>query len=95
MGDKYVEYLWVRIRGITIKIDLMTHICYRPPNQEKEMDDTFFRQFKSVSDLQNQVLTESFNYSNVFWESSRVVHNQFKGLCYENTYCCLMVVLNH
>lgn len=34
---------WVKIRGITIKTDLMTGICYRPASEEKEMGHTFFR----------------------------------------------------
>ena len=45
-GDGWVESLWVRIKAKANKTDIMG-ICYRPPNQDEEVDKTLYRQWVS------------------------------------------------
>ncbi|RMC05600.1 hypothetical protein DUI87_17685 [Hirundo rustica rustica] len=39
-----VECLWVRIKGKANKADILLRVCYRPPNQEEEVDNLFYKQ---------------------------------------------------
>ena len=39
--DDRVESLWVRIKA---KTDIIMGVCYRPPNQDEEVDKTLYRQ---------------------------------------------------
>ncbi|KAJ7419991.1 hypothetical protein BTVI_23322 [Pitangus sulphuratus] len=41
VSDNKVECLWVRIRGKANKADILVGVCYRPPNQDKEVDELF------------------------------------------------------
>ena len=43
-GDDKVESLWVSIRGRASKADILMGFCYRPPNQNKEIDEVFYEQ---------------------------------------------------
>ncbi|KAK4806136.1 hypothetical protein QYF61_001059 [Mycteria americana] len=54
-----IECLWIKIRGIITKEDLMLDICYRPPNQDDEDDETLLRLLKEVLGQQNLVLMVS------------------------------------
>ncbi|PKU28707.1 rna-directed dna polymerase from mobile element hypothetical protein [Limosa lapponica baueri] len=46
---KGVKFLWVRIRGKANKADIMVGVCYRPPNQDQEADELFYKQLGEVS----------------------------------------------
>ena len=39
----------VRIKGKANKADIMVGVCYRPPNQDKEADEKFYKQLGEVS----------------------------------------------
>ncbi|KAJ7421868.1 mitochondrial fission process protein 1 [Willisornis vidua] len=41
ISDDKVEFLWVRIRGKASKADILVGVCYRPPNQDEEVDKFF------------------------------------------------------
>ena len=43
-GDDRVESVWVRIKVKANKTDTVMGVCYRPPNQEEEVDKTLYRQ---------------------------------------------------
>ena len=47
-GDR-VESLWVRIKAKGSKTDMIMGVCYRPPNQDEEVDKTLHRQLGEVS----------------------------------------------
>ena len=54
----------------------MFGICYRPPNQDDEADETLLWLLKEVSGQQNLVLKDDFNYPDIRCEHSTViVHN--------------------
>jgi len=36
-----VKCLWVRKRGRANKADILLGVCYRPLNQDEEVDETF------------------------------------------------------
>jgi len=43
MNDKWVESFWVRIKGQTNMGGIVMSVYYRPPDQEKEVDEAFYR----------------------------------------------------
>ncbi|KAF4796679.1 hypothetical protein TURU_082046 [Turdus rufiventris] len=48
-NEDEVECLWVRIKGKASKADILLGVCYRPPNQEEEVDNLFYKQLEDVS----------------------------------------------
>ena len=48
-GDDRVESLWVRIKAKANKSDIIVGVCYRPPNQDEEVDKTLDSQLVEVS----------------------------------------------
>jgi len=47
--DDKVECLWVKTRGRANKADILLRVCYRPPNQDEEVDEAFYKQLAEVS----------------------------------------------
>ena len=37
-GDDRVESLWVKIKAKANKTDIIMGVCFRPPNQDEEVD---------------------------------------------------------
>jgi len=44
-----VECLWIKMRGKANKADILLGVCYRPPNQEEEADEVFYKRLAEVS----------------------------------------------
>ena len=42
-SDDRVESLWVRIKAKANKTDIIVGVCYRPSNQDEEVDKTLYR----------------------------------------------------
>ncbi|RMB92333.1 hypothetical protein DUI87_31207 [Hirundo rustica rustica] len=63
-----VERLWVRIKGKANKADVLLGVCYRPPNQEEEVDNLFYKQLKNVSGSSARVLVGDFKLPDTCWE---------------------------
>ncbi|TRZ10607.1 hypothetical protein HGM15179_016504 [Zosterops borbonicus] len=63
-----VECLWVRIKGRANKVDIVLGVCYRPPNQEEEVDNLFYKQLETVSGTSALVLVGDFNLPDICWE---------------------------
>lgn len=40
-GADRVECLWIRIRGKANKADILMELCYRPTNQDQEVEEIF------------------------------------------------------
>ncbi|KAM9628635.1 uncharacterized protein ACIBXB_017819 [Morphnus guianensis] len=68
--DGRVECLWVRIGGKANKADIMVGVCYRPPNQDEEADEIFYKQLGKVSQSLALVLVGDFNLTVVCWKYS-------------------------
>ncbi|KAK4816845.1 hypothetical protein QYF61_023967 [Mycteria americana] len=67
-GDDRVECLWVRIRGKVNKADIVVGVCYRPPNQDEETDELFYKQLGEASRSLALVLVGDFNLPDVCWK---------------------------
>ena len=66
-GDGTVESLWVRIQGQTNKADVVVRVCYRPPKQDDDTDEFFFKELRDASKSSAPVLGD-FNLPDVNWE---------------------------
>ena len=66
-GDDRVECLWVRIKAKANKTDIIVGVCYRPPNQDEEVDKTLYRQLGEVSRSLPLVLVGDFNFPDICW----------------------------
>ena len=51
-------------------------VYYRPPDQEEEVDEAFYRQLQAASQLQALVLMEDFNHPDMTWEDHTARHTQ-------------------
>jgi len=47
--DDNVEYLWIKMMGKANKADILLGACYRPPNQDEEVDEIFYKRLAEVS----------------------------------------------
>ncbi|KAK4820048.1 hypothetical protein QYF61_017894 [Mycteria americana] len=75
-GDDRVECLWVRIRGKANKADIVVGVCYRPPNQDEETDELFYKQLGEASRSLALVLVGDFNLPDVCWKYSTAERKQ-------------------
>ncbi|KAK4827898.1 LOW QUALITY PROTEIN: hypothetical protein QYF61_022321 [Mycteria americana] len=75
-GDDRVECLWNR--GKANKADIMVGVCYRPPNQDEEADEIFYKQLGEVSQSLALVLVGDFNLLDVCWKYNTVERKQFR-----------------
>jgi len=48
-NEEQVESLWVRIKGQAHTSDITVGVYYRPPDQEEEVDEAFYRQLQAAS----------------------------------------------
>ncbi|KAK4820612.1 LOW QUALITY PROTEIN: hypothetical protein QYF61_001918 [Mycteria americana] len=75
-GDDRVECLWVRIRGKANKADIVVGVCYRPPNQDEEADEVFYKQLGEASRSLALVLVGDFNLPDVCWKYNTAERKQ-------------------
>ncbi|GAB0187578.1 hypothetical protein GRJ2_001223100 [Grus japonensis] len=66
--DNKVECLWIRMRGKANKADILLGVCYRPPSQDEEADEAFYKQLAEVSQPLVLVLVGDFNLPDVCWK---------------------------
>ncbi|KAK4814558.1 hypothetical protein QYF61_023757 [Mycteria americana] len=75
-GDDRVECLWVRIRGKANKADIVVGVCYRPPKQDEETDELFYKQLGEASQSLALVLVGDFNLLDVCWKYNTAERKQ-------------------
>jgi len=68
--------LWVKMKGKANKADTVLGVCYRPPNQDEEVDKTFCKRLAEVSQLLVVVLVWDFNLPDVFWKYNTAERKQ-------------------
>ena len=51
-------------------------VCYRPPNQDEEVDEVFYKQLVEVSELVALVLMGDFNLVDVCWKYNTAERKQ-------------------
>ena len=76
-GDDNVESLWVKIRGRADKTGTLVGVCYRPPNQDEETDEVFYKQLARAAQSPALVLMGDLNFPDICWEYSTAQKKQF------------------
>ncbi|GAB0206453.1 hypothetical protein GRJ2_003110900 [Grus japonensis] len=76
VDEERVESLWVRIKGQANMGDTVVGVYYRPPDQEEEVDEAFYRQLEVASRSQALVLMGDFNHPDICWKGNRAKHAQ-------------------
>jgi len=66
--EEGVESLWVTIKGQAHKGEITVGVYYKPPDQEEEIDEAFYRQLQAASQSQALVLMGDFNHPDTSWE---------------------------
>jgi len=74
--EEQVKSLWVRIKGQAHTGGIIVGVYYRPPDQEEEIDEAFYRQLKVASQSQALVLVGDFNHPDISWEYHTARHTQ-------------------
>ncbi|KAJ7398468.1 hypothetical protein BTVI_124379 [Pitangus sulphuratus] len=70
-SDDQVECLWVRISGKANKANILVGVCYRPPNQDEEADEIFYKQLPDASRLPALILVGDFNLLDICWKLTK------------------------
>ena len=68
----------VRIGGQTGAGDVVAGVCCRPPDEEEEVDEVFFRRLEESLQPQAWVLMSGFNHLAIRWENSVAGHDHHK-----------------
>ena len=68
VGNDTVESLWVRIKGQANKRDVFVGVYCRPPSQENNADELFFKELRDTSRSATLVLMGDFNLPDINWE---------------------------
>ena len=75
-GNDKVESLWVRIGRKANKASVLVGVCYRPPSQDEETDEEFYRQPTEVAKSSVLVLVGDFNFPDVSWKQNTAQRKQ-------------------
>ncbi|GAB0210105.1 hypothetical protein GRJ2_003476300 [Grus japonensis] len=88
-----VECLWVRMRGKANKADILLGVCYRPPNQDEEADEAFYKRLAEVSQSLALVLVGDFNLLDVCWKYNIAERKQSRRFleCAEDNFLTQLV----
>ncbi|GAB0209126.1 hypothetical protein GRJ2_003378300 [Grus japonensis] len=76
MDEERVESLWVRMKGQANMGDTVVGVCYRPPDQEEEVNEAFYRQVEVASQSQALVLMGDLNHPDICWKGNTARHAQ-------------------
>ena len=74
--EEGVESLCVRIKGQAHIGNVIVGVHYRPPDQEEEVDEAFYKQLQAASQSQALVLLGDFNHPDISWEDHTARHAQ-------------------
>ncbi|PKU34425.1 toll-interacting protein [Limosa lapponica baueri] len=88
-----VECVWVRIKEKARKADTIMGVCYRPPNQDVEADEIFYKQLAEVSRSLALVLVGDFNFPDVCWKYNTAEREQSQRFleCVEDNFLTQLV----
>jgi len=74
--DDQVEYFWVKMRGKANKADILLGVCSRPPKQDEEVNEVFYKRLAEVSQSLALVLMGDFNLPDICWKYSTAESKQ-------------------
>lgn len=66
----------MRIKQWTGKGSIIADVCYRPPNQEEQVNEALYRQVGTASHLKALVLMQNFKHPDICWRDNTVRHKQ-------------------
>ncbi|GAB0209080.1 hypothetical protein GRJ2_003373700 [Grus japonensis] len=91
--DDKVECLWVRMRGKANKADILLGVCYRPPSQDEEADEAFYKWLAEVSQSLALVLVGDFNLPDICWKYNIAERKQSRRFleCVEDNFLTQLV----
>ncbi|PKU38005.1 rna-directed dna polymerase from mobile element jockey-like [Limosa lapponica baueri] len=83
----------VRIKGKASKAATIVAVCYRPPNQDVEVDEIFYKQLAEVSLSLTLVLVGDFNFLDVCWKYNKAEREQSRRFleCVEDNFLTQLV----
>ena len=104
-----MDSLWIRIKGRASIDDTVVGVCYRPHDQEQEVDKAFCKQLEVALQSPALVLMGDLNHPDICWQSNTVsqtrsrwflkcVHDDFlmramESLCREMCYLLLFLLM--
>ena len=79
--------------GKANKADILLGVCYRPPNQDEDVDEMFYKQLEEVSQSVALVLVGNFNLPEVCWKYNTVEKKQSRRFleCVEDNFLTQLV----
>ncbi|PKU45859.1 rna-directed dna polymerase from mobile element jockey-like [Limosa lapponica baueri] len=92
-GNDSVQCLWVRLKGKANKADIMVGVYYRPPNQDVEVDETFYQQLEQLLQSLALVLVGDFNFPDICWKYNTAEREQSRRFleCVEDNFLTQLV----
>ncbi|PKU40120.1 adaptin ear-binding coat-associated protein 1 [Limosa lapponica baueri] len=92
-SDDKVECLWIRMKVKANKGDFVLGVCYRPPNQDEEADEVFYKRLAEVSQLPVLVLVGDFNLPDICWKYNTAESRQARRFlgCTEDNFLTQLV----
>ncbi|KAJ7408007.1 mitochondrial fission process protein 1 [Pitangus sulphuratus] len=93
VNNNKVECLWIGIKGKANKADIPVGVCYRPPNQDDEGDELFYKQLADVSKSPALVLVGNFTLPDVCWKLNTAEKRQSRRFleCIEDNFLLQLV----
>jgi len=75
------------------KADILLGVCYRPPNQDEEADEVFYKRLAEVSQSLALVLMGDFNLADICWKYSPAERKQSRRFleCVEDNFLTQLV----
>ncbi|XP_009950151.1 PREDICTED: gamma-aminobutyric acid receptor subunit beta-1-like, partial [Leptosomus discolor] len=79
MGQESAKSLWIKISSQTNMGADVVRICYRPPDQEEDIDKAFFQELEAASYPQVLVFMEDFNHPDIYQKDDTAGLRYFAG----------------
>lgn len=64
------------MRGKANKADILVRVCHRPPNQNEEADEAFYKQLAEVMQSPDLALMGDFNLTDTCWKYNTAERKQ-------------------
>ena len=72
----------------------MVGVCYKPPNQDEEVDEAFYKQLEEVTQLPVLVRMGYLNFLDICWKYNTALRNQSRRFleCVEDSFLTQLVI---
>ena len=71
-----MDCLCIRIRGKAKTADVIVGVYYRPPNQDREVNEIFYKHLGEISQSLAFVLMGDFNFPDICWKYNTAERDQ-------------------